>query len=256
MTAGGRAWRGAILPVGALVLMEISSHFDTGKSDSFAPPRQIFVALFEVLRDGTLATATYQTLVASLIGVIIGMTIGLIVGVLMGLHSWFGSAFELTVEFVRPIPSIALIPVGMLVLGLGYRLEISIVAFACIWPMLILSRAAIAGVEPRLLEVAQTFEMPLLARVREIVIPSIAPSIFVAMRLSITLALIVAITVEITANPSGVGYGMMLAQQSIRPDVMYSYLIWIAVLGWCINSMMVRVEKGLFRRRGEPDVLV
>jgi sulfonate transport system permease protein len=65
----------------------------------------------------------------------------------------------LTIEVLRPIPSVALIPLAMLVYGFGLRMEVSVVAFACSWPMLILSQAAVRQVEPQLLEVAQALEL-------------------------------------------------------------------------------------------------
>jgi ABC-type nitrate/sulfonate/bicarbonate transport system permease component len=249
-----RIWRGALFPVVALLLMEVTYHSGPQTSDSFAAPSQIFVAFLEAIRDGTLAGATYETVVACAVGVSLGMALGLVVGVLMGLSPWLAASLNLTVELVRPIPSIAIIPVGMLVFGLGFQLEIAIVAFACTWPMLILSRAAIAGVEQRLLEVGRALQLPLPTKVRKLILPAIMPNIFVAVRLSLTLALIVAITVEITANPIGLGYQLMLAQQSIRPDLMYAFLLWIATLGWIVNFILVRTETRLFRNRGEDVV--
>lgn len=256
MTARRRiGWRGALLPVSALLLMEISYRTRSTQSDSFAAPSDIAMAFARSAADGTLAAATWQTAVSVTGGLAIGMSAGLAAGILMGLFTKFGKATNLAVELVRPVPSIALVPVGMLAFGLGYALEIWIVAFACMWPMLILSRAAIGGVEPRLMEVARALELTLMARVSKIIIPAILPNIFVAMRLSMTLALIVAITVEITANPIGIGYEMMMAQQSIRPDLMYAMLFWIALLGWAVNHGMLYLERRLFRQRGEVEVL-
>jgi ABC-type nitrate/sulfonate/bicarbonate transport system permease component len=257
MTATTRrgAWRGLILPVSALLLMEIASHTGTRTSDSFAAPSKIAVAFGEAVMDGMLAKATWETVVSVALGLLIGASFGLVAGISMGLFASLGKAMDLAVEMVRPVPSIALVPVGMLVFGLGYSLEIWIVAFACTWPTLILSRAAIAGVEPCLLEVARTLELTLLERVRKIIIPAILPNIFVAMRLSMTLALIVAITVEITANPIGLGSKMMMAQQSIRPDLMYALLLWIAFLGWTVNYQMLLLERLLFRGLGETEIL-
>jgi ABC-type nitrate/sulfonate/bicarbonate transport system permease component len=246
----GGAWRGALLPVGALALMEIASRVGSSTSDSFAAPSAIFYAFGEALADGTLAVGTKGTLVSAGSGLGIGIAIGLVAGMVFGLFPRLGKAFDLLIEFLRPMPSIALIPIGMLVFGLGYALEISTVAFACTWPMLILSRAAIAGVEPQLIELAQTLELPLLARVRKIVLPSILPHIFVAIRLSMTLAIIVGITVEIAANPIGLGYQMMMSQQSVRPDLMYALLFWIAFLGWLVNYVMKHVELYFFGRMG------
>src|SRR5690606_20123249 len=120
-------------------------------------------AFVELVTDGTLLAKTYETMVSAMSGAVFGMGIGLVLGVLMGLYPVIGNTLNLTVELARPIPSIALIPIGMLLVGLGFRLEIGVVAFATIWPMLILSRAAIAGIEPRLLDVSRMLALSPLA---------------------------------------------------------------------------------------------
>ena len=85
---------------------------------------------------------------------------------------------------------------------------------ACVWPLLILTRAAVAGVEPRLMEVARALRLGLAARVFKIIVPAALPRIFVAFRLAAGIALIVAVTVEIAVNPLGLGEGIMTAGQA------------------------------------------
>ena len=155
---------------------------------------------------------------------------------------------EVTIEAIRPIPSIALLPIALIALGFGYRMEIVIVAFACVWPMLILSRTAVRGVEPRLMEVARALRLTTVQRIIKIIIPAALPRIFVAFRLSAGIALIVAVTVEIAINPLGLGAGIMLAQQALRPDLMLAYLVWIGTVGYGLNVALVAVQRRLFGR--------
>ena len=140
---------------------------------------------------------------------------------------------------MRPIPSVALIPVALVALGFGYRLEIAIVAFACTWPVLLLTRAAVAGVEPRLIEVARALRLSFAARIVKIVVPAALPRIFVAFRLAAGVSLIVAVTVEIAVNPLGLGAGVMTAGQALRPELMLAYLLWIGIVGFALNAMLV-----------------
>eukprot|EP01031_Cornospumella_fuschlensis_P021597 gene21597-26457_t len=107
-----------------------------------------------------------------------------------------------------------------MVFGFGYAMEMSIVAKTCLFTTLIFTRAAVQGVEPRLLEVARVLKLSRLASVTKIVLPAALPQIFVAFRLAAGSALIVAVTVEITLNPQGLGFGIMTAQQALRPDLM------------------------------------
>ena len=132
---------------------------------------------------------------------------------------------ELPVEALRPIPSVAVMPIALIALGFGYRLEIVIVAFACFWPILILTRAAVAGVEPRLMEVARALRLTPAQRTLKIIVPAALPRIFVAFRLAAGIALIVAVTVEIAINPQGLGYQVMTAGQALRPDLMLAYVV-------------------------------
>jgi sulfonate transport system permease protein len=88
------------------------------------------------------------------------------------------------------------------------------------------------------------------ARVRKIVIPAMVPRLFVALRLCVAIALVVAVTVEIAANPHGMGYAIMIAQQSLDPALMLAWLFWIGVLGYAINAGALALQKVVARRMG------
>jgi len=134
------------------------------------------------------------------------------------------------------------------VFGFGYRMEVSTVAFASFWPMLMLTQTAIRQVEPRLLEVCQMLRLPPLMQITQVVLPAASRRIFVAFRLCAGVALVVAVTVEITANPQGLGYGLMSAQQSLRPDLMFAWLAWLGVLGYGVGELLRRAELRWFSR--------
>jgi NitT/TauT family transport system permease protein len=153
---------------------------------------------------------------------------------------------ELALELLRPIPSVAVIPIALVALGFGYRLEFVIVAYACFWPLLILTRAAVGGVEPRLIEVARVLRLTPLQRMLKIVAPAVLPRFFVAFRLAAGISLIVAVTVEIAVNPQGLGYEVMTAGQALRPALMLAYVVWIGVVGFALNATLVSAQSRLF----------
>jgi len=155
------------------------------------------------------------------------------------------------VEVLRPVPSVALIPLVMLVFGFGLRMEVTVVAFATFWPMLVLSQAAAKQVEPRLLEVALALGLSPIAKLTKIVIPAMVPRLFVALRLGVAVALVVAVTVEIAANPNGMGYAMMIAQQSLDPALMLAWLFWISIVGFAINAGASWLQARVARSMGE-----
>ncbi len=172
----------------------------------------------------------------------------MLVGLLFGAVPALARLFAIAVEAVRPIPAVALIPLALILFGFGLRMEIVIVAFAAIWPMLVFTQAAVAGVDRQLLEVGRVLRLSLPARLMKIVIPFALPRIFVAFRLSSGVALIVAVTVEIAVNPLGLGYAMTMAQQTLRPAEMLAYLVWIGVVGWLLNVALLAVQRRAFGR--------
>jgi ABC-type nitrate/sulfonate/bicarbonate transport system permease component len=237
-----------VLPIAALVVLEIWSRMIDLQSDSLAPPSAIAAALGEAFRDGSILVATRDTLFSAFAGLLIGGAVGLAFGIALGIFHIFDRLMEVTIEAIRPIPSIALLPIALIALGFGYRMEIVTVAFACVWPILILSRAAVGGVEPRLIEVSRALRLSPADRVRKIIIPAALPRIFLAFRLAAGIALIVAVTVEITINPIGLGAGIMTAQQALRPDLMLAYLVWIGAIGYALNAGLVVAQRHLFGR--------
>jgi len=237
-----------LLPVAVLVALEIWARAIDLQSDSLAPPSAIAAALVEAFGDGSILVATRDTLVSAFAGLLVGGAVGLAFGIALGIFHIFDRLMEVTIEAIRPIPSIALLPIALIALGFGYRMEILIVAFACVWPILILSRAAVGAIEPRLIEVSRALRLSPADRVRKIIIPAALPRIFLAFRLAAGIALIVAVTVEIAINPIGLGAAIMTAQQALRPDLMLAYLFWIGFVGYLLNTGLVVAQRHLFGR--------
>ena len=239
-------WRGLVFPVAFIATAELAARATNFDTSLLAPPSAIFSAFWATLLEGSLLSATLATLTTSLTGLAIGTLLGLFSGILLGLARTADRLMEFSIEALRPVPAVALIPIALLVFGFGYRMEIAIVAFAAFWPVLVLSRAAVAGVEPRLIQVAQALGLGTAARIWKIVLPAALPRIFVAFRLAAGIALIVAVTVEIAANPLGLGYSMILAQQTLRPELMLALLVWLGVIGWGLNKLLLWSQFRLF----------
>jgi NitT/TauT family transport system permease protein len=236
------------VPAVLLVAAELAVRSSGTTSDAVAAPSAVVAALAVALADGTMLAATRDTLVGTFAGLLLGAAIGLLLGLAFGLVRPLDRLMEITIESIRPIPSVALIPIGMLSLGFGYRFELAIVAFACVWPMLIMTRSAIGGIEPRLIEVSRALRLSYAQRIFKIIIPAALPRIIVAFRLAAGFALVVAVTVEIAANPLGLGYGILIAQQSLSPQLMLAYLLWIGIVGYTLNALLSFAQKRLLGR--------
>lgn len=219
-------------------------------SDSLAPPSAAAKAFAGAAMDGSLWQATGFTLGTAALGLLLGAVLGIALGLVLGLSRRAARLGSMSIEVLRPVPSVALIPLAMLGFGFGVRMELAIVAFATFWPLLVLVQAAVQQVEPRLLEVSRVLGLSARERAFKIVLPAIVPRLFVALRLGVAVALVVAVTVEIAANPNGMGYAMMIAQQSFDPALMLAWLGWIGVVGFAVNAGMLLLQRTVARRMG------
>lgn len=217
---------------------------------SLSHPTAILTAAWNLMLDGSLLRSTRETFGAALGGMAIGALLGILAGVCFGLFRPFASVMRLSTESLRPVPSVALIPLALLIYGYGYRMEIVVVAFACFWPVMIVTENAVRGIDPRLIEVARALKFPLIERVTKIILPAVLPRVFVGLRLAAAIALVVAVTVEITTNPIGLGYGLIVAQEGDRADRVFAFLFWIGFLGWLLNALLVRAQQRWFGRWG------
>ncbi len=235
-----RVLRGALIPALVFLLWEAGSRADLLPIDTLSRPSDIAVALAGGFVDGSILLATWQTVQAALSGFAIAAAAGILVGAILGLSPPIERTVGPSIEALRPIPAVALTPLTLLLFGFGLRMEAGVVAFACVWPILLVTVAAVRGIEPRLLEVAQILRLGFAARLRKIILPAALGRIVVGLRVALSISLIVAVTVEILMNPRGLGYGMIIASQSLKPDLMYAQLLWLGFLGWGLNAALTR----------------
>jgi ABC-type nitrate/sulfonate/bicarbonate transport system permease component len=235
--------KGVLLPIGLLLLWELTAWAGLIIAESMSHPSAIALAGARAALNGSLFAATKETFGAALGGLAIGASLGLLCGITFGLSRLLASVMRLATESLRPIPSVALIPLALLIYGYGYRMEMAVVAFACFWPVAIVTESAVRGIEPRLIDVAHALGFGLVRRVLKIVLPAVVPRVFVGLRLAAAVSLVVAVTVEITTNPIGLGYGLIVAQESMKPDLVFAYIVWIGILGWLVNAVLMRAQR-------------
>ena len=232
------SWRSIAIPAAALVLWEVVAGLRVVDLEFVSRPSHILIAAISGLADGSFLHATWQTLEACLFGITIALVVGVLVGNFLGLSQFAEFVSRPSLELLRSIPSIAFAPLTLLLFGFGLPMEGMIVAYACLWPILITTISAVRNIEPRLIEIAAALEMSPLQRVLKIIIPAVLSRVLVGLRTAAGFALVVSVTVEILINPRGLGYGLIIAQQSLRIDVMYAYLLWLAVLGLLVNALV------------------
>ncbi len=202
-------------------------------------PSTVLGGFGDLLASGALLVDVAHTLGVTLLAAAIAMLIGGLLGSAVGLLSPFRVLTNSSVDFLRSLPVIALIPVAILIWGPEFRTEVLVAVYAATWPVLVNTAAGVQGVHPRLYDVADTFQLSRAERLRKIVLPVATPSVLVGGRLAVVTALVVAIVAEMLANPQGIGWGMMRAQQGLRAERMWAYAITSGTLGFVVNAALV-----------------
>ena len=212
-----RILMGAILPALFIAIWEISSRTGVLTLESLSRPSDIINA--GIVRLWLTAQfwsppARHSRPRCSVLS--LAAVTGIITGAVLGLSPVLERVVDPTIEALRPIPAVAFIPLALMMFGFGVSMEATIVAYACVWPILIVTISAVRAIEPRLLEVADSSRNDFRGALRKIILPAAFARINVSLRVAAGIALVVAVTVEIVLNPRGLGYSLMLAQQSLK----------------------------------------
>lgn len=177
------------------------------------------------------------------IGFAIACALGVAGGTLLGLSQVAARATAPLVDFLRSIPPPALIPFGIVVLGVGDTAKIFLIAFVCLWPVLLNTIDGVAGIEPTVAETVHSYRIRPLDRLRLVVLPAASPQIFAGLRTSLSLAIIMMVISEMVASTNGVGYFVVDAQRSFAIPEMWGGMIMLGILGYVLNLLFGVVER-------------
>jgi ABC-type nitrate/sulfonate/bicarbonate transport system permease component len=163
----------------------------------------------------------------------------------MASNGYAYGALRTLVEFLRPVPSVALIPVAILLFGVGYESKIFLVAFASIWPLLIQTLSGLRDVDPAALTTAAVYRIPRTDRVLRVLVPSALPYVATGLRIASTTGLIVALVAELIIGAPGLGQAITLAQAGNAVTLMYALIISAGLLGLGLNFVLLRLERAV-----------
>jgi len=216
------------------------------------PPSAIAIAFSELIATPTMYAEMMHTIGAALGSWIIAAMIGIVLGAALGLSKSLRTYTMTSIEVLRPLPPVALIPVALLMFGFSLKTELFVIAIPAIWPILVGTMGGVLSTSTRLREVARSLKLHRSEILFKILIPAAAPSVLVGCRLSMSLSLVLAIVVEMIGNPEGLGYAVVREAQALNPNLMFAYIILIGLLGVLFNHFLVVASKillpGEFRR--------
>ena len=194
----------------------------------------ILRAVVENLDNGLLA-ATGETLTAWGFGMLITIGIGVAFGIAIGLSRWADAASRVVVEFLRPVPSVALIPVAVLIFGIGLRMQLLLIVFACVWPVLFNVRYGVQSVDRLLIDTARVSGLARRDVVRRVVFPAALPATFTGIRIASSIALVLAVSSEMVSGSPGLGKLIVDADAAANVELSYAGVFVTGVVGLLLN---------------------
>lgn len=228
------AWLLASFLVAALFVWGWQLLADYGiVSPVFLPgPDRTWGALVRGFTTGDLDVKLLATIERMFWGWLIASLIGIAVGAAIGTSPRLRTYLAPMLEFLRPLPASATIPVAIALLGLSDGMVLAVIAFGALWPVLLATIHGFSAVEPRLYEVGRALGMSRGAVIGKIALPSASPDILAGMRLGLTVALILSVVCEMIAGRDGLGNWILLAARSFRAADLYAGVILLGILGY------------------------
>lgn len=228
----------------ALAIWELISVSGLVQADALAGVGSTASAL--VTHAGSLLSAVGGTLEAWAAGLAIAAALGVVLGALVG-RLWVAEAFtEVLVRMMRPLPSLALIPIAILIAGLGLQMTAGLVAFTAFWPIFINTRYGVQQVDNLFIDTGRTLGLGRGGLLVRVIVPAAAPLIASGLQIAISLALVVTVSVELVSGSGGLGSFVLGAQQGGAVPTMYAGILVGGLVGWALNrGFAALAQRGL-----------
>jgi ABC-type nitrate/sulfonate/bicarbonate transport system permease component len=225
------------------VLLELAPRLGL-VSPAYAPPTsEILSTLVDQAGRAEFWRATLDTLGTWLLGLAIAVAAGIVVGVAIGSVPVLRAATASTIEFLRPIPSVALIPLVVVLYGSTISATIILVVYAAFWQVLIQVLAGVADIDPVASDTASTYHLDRATRIRYLIWPTALPYVVTGIRLAATVALILTITGELVIGSPGLGQEIATARVSGAVPAMYALIVVTGLFGVAANVLARAAER-------------
>ena len=207
-------------------------------------PDRAFAALMRGFAKGDLIAQIGATVARMLAGWLVASLVGIALGALIGTSPRARVLLGPTLEFLRPMPASAIVPVAIALVGLSDQMILGVIAFGALWPMLLATVQGFAAVEPRLVDVGRALGFGPWRMIVGIALPSALPEILAGMRIGLTIALILSVVGEMLAGQPGLGLRILLAARAFNAADLYAGVILLGAIGIASNLAIGAVERG------------
>jgi NitT/TauT family transport system permease protein len=233
---------GILSPVALILLWELAARLEWIDTRFFPAPTSVLVTFGELIQSGELWLHTWASVQRLFWGFLVGGIPALLLGVLMGLYRPVRAAIDPLISATYPIPKSAILPLVLLIFGLGEASKVVMVALGVFYPVLINTMSGVVQIDKIYLDVGKNFRASRLQVFRTIALPGAMPSIMAGVKLGVGMGLILIAISEMIGAQQGIGFMIWNAWQILSVETMYVGLMVIAVLGFVFNVTLNAVE--------------
>ena len=242
-----------------LVLFDVLPRIGVLPRDHFPPISETIGTLVEQLGEASFWEAVGNTLQGWALGLGIAAALAIPIGIVIGSSALLYRCVRGVIEFLRPIPSVALIPLAILIYGTGLESKVFLAAFASFWQLLVATLYGVQDVDPVATDTARSFGFSRMQRLFRVTLPSAVPYIATGLRIASAVSLILTVTAELVIGSAGLGRSINVARSGGNEELMYALIISTGILGVVLNGIFVRGERRVLhwhpsQRAGEARV--
>ncbi|MFK0198647.1 ABC transporter permease [Streptomyces lavendulae] len=249
VAAVGRWLRAGLLRSAAILLLlavwEAAPRAGLVDATFLPPVSEVARAWWDLLGDGQLGEHTRASLTRSFGGFAIAVVIAVPLGLLIGWYRPVAAFLGPLLELFRNTAALALLPVFVLLLGIGETSKVSIVVYACVWPILLNTISAVGNADPTLVRLARSMDLSTPRLFQKVILPSAVPVIFTGIRLAGAVSILVLVAAEMIGAKAGLGYLINASQFNFAIPQMYAGIVTISAIGVAFNQVLVTIERRL-----------
>ena len=241
----GRAFSRSGAIIAFIVLWELAPRIGLVEPAFLPPFTQVLKTSWDLARNGQLESHIAASLSRSLTGFGIAIAYAVPLGLAIGWFKRLADVLSPLLEVFRNTAPLALLPVFLLLLGIGESSKIALVIYSCSWPILLNTISGVRNVDPLLIKSAKTMGLSSFDLLRKVVLPASIPSVFVGIRLAGAYSLLVLVAAEMVGAKAGLGYLIIYSQYNFQIPHMYVGILTTTVLGLTFTQLLILVERRL-----------
>jgi NitT/TauT family transport system permease protein len=243
----GTATRRSIALVAFFAAWEIIPRLDLVDTTFVPPLSSVLQAWWKLLANGQLLDHIQASLQRALLGFGLAVLVGVPLGLLIGWYEKLAEVLNPLLELFRNTAALALLPVFVLILGLGETSKVSLVVYACLWPVLLNTISGVRGVDPLLIKAARSMALAPRALFVKVILPAALPTIFTGVRLAGAYSILILVAAEMVGAKAGLGYLINNSQSNFQIPAMYAGILTISAIGLGFNVLLLRLERRFTR---------